>query len=61
MDVRDLAQSNHSFENMAVYDTWAKNVPTRRRRSNAPEQWVGLVPAAYFEILINPILAFFWG
>ena len=57
MDMRDFAQSNHSFENMAVYDTWRKNVSFDDNENEPDQMWVGLVPAAYFKILnIQPIM-----
>src|SRR5580658_716283 len=51
LDVRDFAQSNHSFEKMAVYDTWRKNVSFGGTQTQPEQMWVGLVPGAYFEIL----------
>jgi predicted permease len=57
MDMRDFAQGNHSFEKMAVYDTWRKNVSFGDRQTEPEQAWVGLVPRAYFEILdLKPIL-----
>jgi predicted permease len=57
MDMRDFAQNNHSFENMAVYDTWRKNVSFGDRQTEPEQMWVGLVPGAYFEILdVKPIM-----
>ena len=57
MDVRDFAQLNHSFQEMVTYDTWRKNV-SFGSSGGAPEQMrVGLVPAAYFEVLdVHPIM-----
>jgi putative ABC transport system permease protein len=56
LDMRDFAQNSHSFQNMVAYDAWRKNVSFEN--SAEPEQMrVGLVPAAYFEILeIEPIM-----
>jgi putative ABC transport system permease protein len=56
LDVRDYAARNHTFEHMAVYDTWRKNV-TATADSTEPEQLpVGLVPAEYFQILgVRPL------
>jgi len=56
LDTRDFAQNSHSFQNIVAYDAWRKNVSFGN--SAEPEQMrVGLVPAAYFEILeIGPIL-----
>ena len=57
LDVRDLAQSNHTFQNIVAYDTWRKNV-SFSAAEGAPEQMrVGLVPGAYFEMLgVRPIM-----
>ena len=56
LDMRDFAQNSHSFQKMVSYDAWRKNVSFGD--SGEPEQMrVGLVPAAYFEILeIQPII-----
>jgi len=56
LDMRDFAQDSHSFQKMVAYDAWRKNVSFRN--SADPEQMrVGLVPAAYFEVLeMRPIL-----
>jgi predicted permease len=58
LDVRDFAQNSHSFQKMVVYDTWRKNVSYGSSAAGEPEQMrVGLVPAAYFEVLeIQPIM-----
>ena len=57
VDMRDFAQDSHSFENMAVYDTWRKNVSFGDRQTQPEQAWVGLVPREYFEILeLKPIL-----
>src|ERR1700683_2892928 len=55
-DVRDFAQRSHSFQKIVVYATWRKSV-SFVDLSGEPEQMrVGLVPAAYFEILdVKPI------
>jgi putative ABC transport system permease protein len=57
LDVRDFSEKSHSFQKMVVYDTWRKNV-SFDDSSTAPEQMrIGLVPAAYFEVLgIQPII-----
>src|SRR5437868_7926156 len=56
MDMRDFAQSNHTFQQMAVYDTWRKNVSFGAQQSEPQQAWVGLVPGAYFRILdLKPI------
>jgi len=56
LDMRDFAQSSHSFQKMVTYDAWRKNVSFGN--SVEPQQMrVGLVPAAYFEALeIQPIM-----
>jgi predicted permease len=56
LDMRDFAQYNHSFQGMVAYDAWRKNVSFGN--SSEPEQMrVGLVPAAYFEVLeIEPTM-----
>lgn len=51
MDMRDFAQSNHTFQQMAVYDTWRKNVSIDARNAEPEQMWVGLVPGAYFRVL----------
>jgi predicted permease len=57
LDLRDFAQNNHTFEGITVYDTWRKNV-SFGEGPGAPQQMVvGLVPAAYFQILdVKPII-----
>lgn len=57
MDLRDFAAQNHTFEKMAVYDVWRKNVSFSGRSSEPEQMRVGLVPGEYFEILgIKPFL-----
>ena len=57
LDVRDFAQRSRSFQNMVAYDTWAKNVSFGESAGQPEQMEVGLVPAAYFEILgIRPII-----
>jgi predicted permease len=57
MDMRDFAQTNHTFQNMAAYDTWRKNVSFGGAPTEPEQMWVGLVPGAYFETLdVKPIL-----
>jgi predicted permease len=56
-DWRDFAAQNQTFENMAIYDQWAKNVSTSPRGDDAAEVLVGLAPAEFFEALgIQPVL-----
>src|SRR5690348_8143840 len=57
MDMRDFAQNNHTFQQMAVYDTWRKNVSFAAREGEPQQLWVGLVPGAYFRILeLKPVI-----
>jgi putative ABC transport system permease protein len=57
MDVRDFAQSSHSFQKMVVYDTWRKNVSFGSSAGEPEQMRVGLVPAAYFEVLdVRPVV-----
>ena len=57
VDVRDFAQLNHSFQKMVTYDTWRKNVSFGSSGGEPEQMRVGLVPAAYFEVLdVHPII-----
>jgi len=57
LDVRDFAQSSHTFQKIVAYDTWRKNVSFSDSRSEPEQMRVGLVPAVYFEVLgIRPIM-----
>ena len=57
MDVRDFADQNHTFEKVAVYDIWPKNVSTGSGSIEPEQMRVGLVPAEYFAVLgIKPLL-----
>jgi putative ABC transport system permease protein len=57
MDMRDFAQDSRSFQNMAVYDTWRKNVSFGESVAEPEQMWVGLVPRNYFETLdLHPIM-----
>jgi putative ABC transport system permease protein len=56
-DLRDFATQSHTFEKMAIYDQWRKNVSTSPRGADAAEVLVGLAPAEFFEALgIQPLL-----
>jgi len=56
-DVQDFAQRSHSFQKMVAYDTWRKNVSFGDSAGEPEQMRVGLVPAAYFEVLdIHPII-----
>src|SRR5580692_833190 len=62
LDVRDFAQRSRSFQNMAAYDTWTKNVSFGESAGQPEQMAVGLVPAAYFEILdVRPIIGRFFS
>ena len=58
LDVRDFAAQNHTFEKMAVYDSgWRKNVSAVPGSTEPEQRPIGLVPAAYFEVLgIKPFI-----
>ncbi len=57
LDVRDFAQRSRSFQKMVAYDTWRKNVSFGESAGQPEQMEVGLVPAAYFDILgIRPII-----
>ena len=57
MDLRDFAAQNHTFEKMAVYDVWRKNVSTRGGSIEPEQMRVGLVPGEYFEVLgMKPLM-----
>jgi putative ABC transport system permease protein len=56
-DVQDFARRNHTFQEMVVYDTWRKNVSFGDAGSEPEQMRVGLVPAAYFEVLgVQPLM-----
>jgi putative ABC transport system permease protein len=57
MDLRDFAAQNHTFEKMAVYDVWRKNVSFSSGSSEPEQMRVGLVPGEYFEVLgMKPLM-----
>ncbi len=57
MDLRDYAAQNHTFEKLAVYDIWPKNVSTSSGSMEPEQMRVGLVTAEYFEVLgIKPLM-----
>ena len=57
MDLRDFAAQNHTFEKMAVYDVWRKNVSFSSGSTEPEQMRVGLVPGEYFEVLgIKPLM-----
>jgi len=56
-DMRDFADRNHTFDKLAVYDQWRKNVSTSRDGANAEEINVGLASADFFEALgVRPVM-----
>jgi len=56
LDVRDFAAANHTFEKIVAFDAWRKNVSISSGSSEPEQRPVGLVPAAYFEVLdIKPL------
>src|SRR5499425_3272690 len=57
MDMRDFAQSNHTFEKMTVYDVWRKNVSFGGGEAEPEQMRVGLVSGMYFQILdVKPLI-----
>jgi putative ABC transport system permease protein len=57
LDVQDYIRSNHTFQQIVVYDSWRKNVSFGAEVSEPEQMRVGLVPAAYFETLqLRPIM-----
>jgi putative ABC transport system permease protein len=56
LDVRDFAAANHTFEKIVAFDAWRKNVSISNGSTEPEQRPVGLVPAAYFEVLdIKPL------
>jgi predicted permease len=56
-DVKDFAAQSRTFEKMAVYDEWPKNVSVAPGGENAQEALVGLAPRELFEALsVQPLL-----
>jgi len=56
LDVRDFAAANHTFEKIVAFDVWRKNVSISNGSTEPEQRPVGLVPAAYFEVLdIKPL------
>lgn len=57
MDLRDFTAQNRTFEKMAVYDVWRKNVSFSGGTSEPEQMRVGLVPGEYFEVLgVKPLM-----
>jgi len=56
LDIRDVAKSAESFERMAAYDQWAKNVAVAGGSGRPERMMVGLVPKEYFQTLgVTPV------
>jgi putative ABC transport system permease protein len=56
-DWRDFATQNQTFEKIAIYDQWRKNVSTSPRGDDAAEVLVGLARPEFFEALgVQPLL-----
>ncbi len=58
LDVRDFSAQNSTFEKIAVYDSgWRKNVSALPGSTEPEQRPIGLVPAAYFEVLgVKPLM-----
>lgn len=57
LDLKDFDRTNHTFQQMVGWDTWPKNVSFGNSAAPPEQMWVGLVPAAYFEILgVQPLM-----
>jgi putative ABC transport system permease protein len=57
LDSRDFARQNRTFEKLAAFDQWRKNVITSKALDNPEEVHVGLGPVELFEALgVRPIL-----
>lgn len=56
-DWHDFATQNQTFDKMAIYDQWRKNVSTSPRGEDAAEVLVGLARPEFFEVLgVQPLL-----
>jgi len=56
-DVKDFVALSRTFEKMAVYDEWRKNVSVSPGGENAQELLVGLAPPELFEALgVQPLM-----
>jgi predicted permease len=56
VDLRDIAQTSRSFERLAAYDEWRKNVSGLGSSTMPEQRIVGLVSKEYFETLgVRPI------
>ena len=56
-DVRDFAERSHSFEELAPWDTWNKNVTTSSAPDAPVQMQVGLASREFFDALgLEPIM-----
>ena len=56
-DWRDFAAQNQTFEKIAIYDQWRKNVSTSESGDDPADVLVGLAPPQFFEALgIQPLI-----
>jgi predicted permease len=57
LDARDFERQNRTFEKMAVFDQWRKNVITSKAGDHPESMGVGLGPLELFEALgIHPVI-----
>src|SRR5579871_112897 len=57
LDGRDFAAASHTFEKIAVCDSWRKNVSPLAGSTEPQQLEVGLVPAEYFQVLdVKPLM-----
>jgi predicted permease len=57
LDARDFSRQNHTFEKLAVFDQWRKNVITSGAGAEPENQIVGLTSSDFFQALgIHPML-----
>lgn len=57
VDIQDFSRRNHTFQQMVGYDTWRKNVSFGGAGSDPEQMRIGLVSAAYFEVLgVQPLM-----
>lgn len=57
VDIQDFTRRNHTFQQMVAYDTWRKNVSFAAVGSEPEQMRIGLVSAAYFQVLgVQPLM-----
>lgn len=57
VDIQDFSRRNHTFQQMVGYDTWRKNVSFGGVGSEPEQMRIGLVSAAYFQVLgVQPLM-----